>query len=89
MFPLSSSTNDSTTTISCYTGNWTALYNQYELSPETQNSTGLGQQYLSDPQFMSFLSQYLNMSDPTVNASVYGLLSGNETAFLQSQGLAC
>lgn len=99
MFPIAagsetSSPNHTTTTTSCYTGNWTAIYAAYEAPLSNQeNTTGLGQQYLSDPQFMSFLSQYLNMTDPQVNATVYGLLSGNETAFvqqeLQSQGLLC
>ena len=70
------------------------MYAAYEAPLSSQeNTTGIGQQYLSDPQFMSFLSQYLNVSDPQVNATVYGLLSGNETAFvqqeLQSQGLLC
>jgi hypothetical protein len=96
IFPVYSSndslTNSSTTT-SCYTGNWTAIYAAYESPLTAQNTSGLGQQYLSDPQFMSFLSQYLNISSPQVNTTVYGLLSGNETAFvqqeLQSQGLLC
>lgn len=97
MFPIStanSSTSVNETTTSCYTGNWTAIYSQYESPlPLQQNETSLGQQYLNDPQFMSFLSQYLNMSDPYVNSTVAALLSGNETSLvsqqLQSQGLTC
>jgi hypothetical protein len=88
IFPTSrsNSTTGANTTANCYTGNWSTIYEKYE-SPSSgqQNSTALGQQYLSDPQFMSFLSQYLNMSDPQVNATVYGLLSGNETMFVQQQ----
>jgi hypothetical protein len=101
MFPVSVSTTNDTivtstnvTTTSCYSGNWSAIYAQYEAPlPVQQNGTNLGQQYLSDPQFMSFLSQYLNLNDPQVNATVRGLLSENETTFvsqqLQSQGLIC
>jgi hypothetical protein len=96
MFPVSLS-NDTTTvndtTTSCYSGNWTALYQEYQAPLTLQNTTGMGQQYLNDSQFMSFLSQYLNLNDPWVNATVTGLLSNNETAFvqqqLQSQGLIC
>ncbi len=96
MFPTStsnvtSSSND--TAMSCYSGNWSAIYNEYESPLTLQNTTGLGEQYLNNSQFMSFLSQYLNLSDPWVNATVTGLLSNNETAFvsqqLQSQGLVC
>ena len=97
LFPIGSNTSSSvndTTTTSCYTGNWSSIYSQYQ-SPLSlqQNATTLGQQYLNDPQFMSFLSQYLNMSDPYVNSTVVALLSGNETSLvqqqIQSQGLTC
>ena len=96
MFPNISSNSTTTAnvaTTSCYSGNWSTIYNEYENPLTPQNTTGLGQQYLNDSQFMSFLSQYLNMSDPWVNATVAGLLSGNEATFvqqqLQSQGLVC
>jgi hypothetical protein len=96
MFPVSPS-NDTTTvnatTTSCYSGNWSAIYQEYQSPLALQNTTGVGEQYLNNSQFMSFLSQYLNLNDPWVNATVTGLLSNNETAFvqqqLQSQGLIC
>ncbi len=96
IFPISAS-NSSTVTnqtaaTDCPTGNWSAIYAQYEAPlPGQQNTSALGQQYLNDPQFMSFLSQYLNLNDPAVNATVAGFLSGNETMFVQqqSQGLVC
>ncbi len=95
IFPISaanaSSINETTT--SCYTGNWSAIYSQYETPLNNQQNSSLGEQYLNDPQFISFLSQYLNMSNPQVNATVVELLSGNESMFVQqqvqSQGLAC
>lgn len=99
MFPVGTSNNSTTgsanvTTTSCYTGNWSSIYSEYETLPaDQQNASALGQQYLNNSQFMSFLSQYLNLNDPQVNATVRGLLSGNETMFieqqLQSQGLSC
>ena len=96
MFPISLSnvtTTVNATTASCYSGNWSAIYQEYQSPLTLQNTTGVGEEYLNNSQFMSFLSQYLNLNDPWVNATVTGLLSNNETAFvqqqLQSQGLIC
>jgi len=86
--PISSSnnaTNDNQTTIDCSTGNWSSVYAQFESPLNMQPNATLGQQYMNDPQFISFLSQYLNMSDPYVNATVSQLLTGNESSLIQQQ----
>jgi hypothetical protein len=75
-------------TIACPTGNWSSVYSFYEANHSSDlsitNGT-LGEQYLNDPQFQSFLSQYLNMSDPFTNATMRELLAGDESAQIQQQ----
>jgi len=86
IFPISSANGNAT--MVCPTGNWSSIYSFYEADhssdPSSTNSS-LGQQYLNDPQFQSFLSQYLNMSDPYTNATMRELLSGNLSTQIQQQ----
>ncbi|HYB04704.1 MAG TPA: hypothetical protein VED17_09590, partial [Nitrososphaerales archaeon] len=75
-------------TMACPTGNWSSIYSFYEADHNSDSSSAnssLGQQYLNDPQFQSFLSQYLNMSDPYTNATMRELLSGNLSTQIQQQ----
>jgi hypothetical protein len=66
----------------CPTGNWSAIYEQYEALGSPANDS-LGSQYLNSPQFMSFLSQYLNMSDPVTGSLVQQLLNGSQSVAFQ------
>ncbi len=88
LLPISntnSSENYNQTAIVCNSGNWSAIYSQYESPLNLPQNSTLGKQYVNDPQFMSFLSQYLNVNDPYVNSSVRELLSGNESSLIQQQ----
>ena len=68
----------------CPSGNWSVVYSEYEYGSEDGNAN-LGQQYLNNTQFLSFLSQYLNMSDPSVSSMVGQLLADNQSVQLQQE----
>jgi hypothetical protein len=77
--------NANQSSIDCASGNWSTIYAQYESPLNVQLNSSLGQQYLNDPQFVAFLWQYLNMSDPYVNATVTQLFTGDESSLIQQQ----
>src|SRR5579862_603458 len=52
LLPISSNnmTNVNQTSTACTSGNWSAIYAQYEMPLNAPSNSTLGQQYLNDPQ---------------------------------------
>jgi hypothetical protein len=83
---LTATQSNTSVVVFCPIGNWSSIYSKFESDVTPENGTAnSGQQYLNNPEFVSFLGQYINMSDPA-NISLLGrLFSGNQSISLQEQ----